>query len=181
VKKTRYKLDNIFLHKSTKGIEIKNIVIRERLGGGNFGDVYRGIWMDTTEVALKKLKSVEHIEEFALEASTLQNLRHRNIVQFFGTYTSPDNVKYIVTEFMPKGSLDQLLQVEKKAIGIVSLLAMAKDALAGMLYLHEQNRIHRDLALRNLLVAGDGNKYVVKVADFGMARIVDKDYYKKRR
>lgn len=48
-----------------------------------------------------------------------------------------------------------------------------------MSYLKENRVVHRDLALRNLLVTRDENgKYVVKVADFGMSRLINKGYYK---
>src|SRR4051812_35751092 len=47
-----------------------------------------------------------------------------------------------------------------------------------MQYLEQQQIIHRDLALRNLLVTvHDEHKYLVKVADFGLSRSVDKGYY----
>jgi serine/threonine protein kinase len=55
--------------------------LKERLGGGKFGDVYRGIWHGTTETALKKLKNSRDSAKFEREAKLLQSLRHPNIVQ----------------------------------------------------------------------------------------------------
>ena len=49
-----------------------DIEIQHRIGGGNFGEVYRGLWQDTTVVALKKLKGVEQLKEFEAEANTLK-------------------------------------------------------------------------------------------------------------
>jgi hypothetical protein len=46
-------------------------------------------------------------------------------------------------EFMPLGSLDHLLQEEKRTILIADLISMSKDAAAGMKYLHAENIIHR--------------------------------------
>jgi len=161
--------------------QIDNIKILERLGGGNFGDVYRGIWNGTTDVALKQLKSKEHFEEFLHEASMLHALNHPNVVRFFGIYTASKSENYIVMEYLCEGSLDRVLKVCKKQISIIDIIGMAKDAAAGMLYLNQQSIVHRDLALRNLLVASTGNpgtKYIIKITDFGMARTMAKGYYK---
>jgi len=74
------------------------------------------------------------------------------------------------------GSLDQLLQIEGKNLTLQELLVMCEDTAGGMGYLSQQKIIHRDLAVRNLLVApGTETKYLIKVADFGMSRTVHND------
>ncbi|MEM3062175.1 MAG: protein kinase [Nitrososphaerota archaeon] len=103
---------------------IQNIEIGNRLGGGNFGDVFKGTWNGTTTVALKKLKSSEHLEEFAKEADVLQSLNHPNIVRFLGIYTSNTGEQFIVMEYLSKGSLDVLLALEKQSLTLSDLLAM---------------------------------------------------------
>ncbi len=79
---------------------------------------------------------------------------------------------------MPKGNLLKVIQ-EDPTIEVEEMIKMAKQAAAGMAYLETKKIVHRDLALRNLLVNSSANsKYVVKVADFGLSRIVsDKQYY----
>merc|ERR1712029_317468 len=57
------------------------------------------------------------------------------------------------------------------------LIDMAAQIAKGMAYLESQNYIHRDLAARNVLV-GDNN--VVKIADFGLARLLKEDEYDAR-
>jgi hypothetical protein len=52
--------------------DIKDIVIRERVGGGHFADVYRGMWNGVTPVALKKLKNEKQLQDFIKEANVLQ-------------------------------------------------------------------------------------------------------------
>lgn len=54
---------------------------------------------------------------------------------------------------------------------------MAAQIAGGMAYLESQNYIHRDLAARNVLV-GDSN--TVKIADFGLARLIKEDEYEAR-
>lgn len=52
--------------------DLQDIVIQERLGGGHYGDVYRGTWLGTTAVALKKLKADEDFSSFSNEAAILK-------------------------------------------------------------------------------------------------------------
>ena len=51
--------------------KINNIEIKEKIGEGNFGEVYIGKWNYATSVALKKLKSNNHIKEFISEFNIL--------------------------------------------------------------------------------------------------------------
>jgi serine/threonine protein kinase len=83
-------------------------------------------------------------------------------------------------EYLSKGSLDKVLQIEEKNIELSDFLRIIKSIIAGMQYLVQKNIVHRDLSLRNLLV-GRGNeldKYIVKISDFGLSRIMGKNYYK---
>lgn len=58
-----------------------------------------------------------------------RSLRHPNIVQFLGIFTSIEGERYIVTEFLSKGSLDQLLQNERKDLDVIDLLGMYVDII----------------------------------------------------
>jgi serine/threonine protein kinase len=99
---------------------ITNVEIGERIGGGNFGDVYKGTW-NRTPVALKKLKQ-DQMQDFVHELVTLKNLRHPNIVAFLGIYTSKSQDKYIVTEYLFLGSATHL--VATTTMRIKDLVAM---------------------------------------------------------
>jgi serine/threonine protein kinase len=81
---------------------IVNVEIGPRIGGGHFGEVFKGTW-NRTPIALKKLKK-DQIEDFIQELVTLKNLRHPNIVAFLGIYTSSTFDKYLVTEFLFLGN-----------------------------------------------------------------------------
>jgi hypothetical protein len=52
--------------------KLEDVIVEEILGSGNFGDVYRGTWSGTTQVALKKLKTEDEFKDFVNEASILQ-------------------------------------------------------------------------------------------------------------
>ena len=94
-------------------------------------------------------------------------------MHYFGIYSAPDGVHYIVTEFISKGSLLDYLHSEKDNLKTVDLLTISKQIAAGMNYLEMNNIVHRDLAARNILVNESG----VKVADFGMSRRLESSYY----
>lgn len=105
--------------------------------------------------------------EFAQEIHIMRKLRHKNVVQFIGASTRPPHF-FIVTEYMSGGSIHDFLHQQKGVLSFPSLLRVAVDVSKGMNYLHQKNIIHRDLKAANLLMDEDG---VVKVADFGVARV----------
>ncbi|KAI3960055.1 hypothetical protein MKW98_016779 [Papaver atlanticum] len=108
---------------------------------------------------------------FRQEVLLMKRLRHPNVVLFMGAVTSPPHL-CIVTEFLPRGSLFQLLRRHSTATTLNwrRRILMALDIARGMNYLHRHNPpiILRDLKPSNLLV--DKN-WSVKVGDFGLSRL----------
>ncbi|KAK9112583.1 hypothetical protein Scep_020102 [Stephania cephalantha] len=141
-----------------------------KVASGSYGDLYKGTYC-SQEVAIKVLKpervNADMQQEFAQEVYIMRKVRHRNVVQFIGACTRPPNL-CIVTEFMSGGSVYDFLHKQKGVFKLPSLLKVAIDVSKGMNYLHQNNIIHRDLKAANLLM--DENE-VVKVADFGVARV----------
>ncbi|XP_030467848.1 serine/threonine-protein kinase STY17-like isoform X2 [Syzygium oleosum] len=159
----------------TDGSDVWEIDLRQldtgvKVASGSFGDLYRGTYCGQ-EVAIKILKpgraNAAILRDFAQEIYIMRKIRHKNVVQFIGACTHPPNL-CIVTEFMSKGSIYDVLHKQRGAVKLPSLLKVAIDVSKGMNYLHQNNIIHRDLKTANLLM--DENE-VVKVADFGVARV----------
>ncbi|XP_055811589.1 serine/threonine-protein kinase STY46-like isoform X3 [Solanum dulcamara] len=152
--------------------EIDNALLKYeyKIATGSTGDLYKGS-LHNQEVAIKVLKAEclnEDVQrDFAQEVYILRKVRHKNVVQFIGACTKPPRL-CIITEFMSGGSLYDFLHKKKGFFRLPALLKVAIDVSKGMSYLHQNNIIHRDLKTANLLM--DENQ-VVKVADFGVARV----------
>ena len=156
-------------------IEKTSIKLMKRLGAGQFGEVWEGLWNGTTPVAVKTLKSgTMSPQDFLAEAQIMKKLRHEKLIQLYAVCTHEEPI-YIVTELMKNGSLlDYLQKGEGRHLKLPELIDIGAQVASGMAYLETQHYIHRDLAARNVLV-GEGN--IVKIADFGLARLINDDEY----
>ncbi|ONH92366.1 hypothetical protein PRUPE_8G170600 [Prunus persica] len=151
-------------------IDPRQLTFGNKVASGSCGDLYKGTYC-TQEVAIKVLKpecvNSDMHKDFAQEVYIMRKVRHKNVVQFIGACTKPPSL-CIVTEFMSGGSVYDYLHKQKGVFKLPALLKVAIDVSKGMTYLHQNNIIHRDLKAANLLM--DENE-VVKVADFGVARV----------
>ncbi|KFM74587.1 Tyrosine-protein kinase Fer, partial [Stegodyphus mimosarum] len=147
-----------------------DVELVEKIGRGNFGDVYRAVLKASgMEVAVKTCRMNlpdEQKKRFLQEGRILKQYDHPNIVKLIGICVQKQPIM-IVMELVPGGSLLNFLRNHKHSLIITDLLTMCLEAARGMEYLESKNCIHRDLAARNCLV---GHNNVVKISDFGMSR-----------
>lgn len=155
-------------------VAIENVHFEEKIGMGEFGEVYKGTY-EGSQVAIKMLKDDTHAaQSFLREASVMTTLRHRNLVVLTGI-SFKDKEIIIITEFCSKGSLVNYLRSRGRAvIKQEEQLSFARDVCAGMQYLECKKLVHRDLAARNVLLTEDSrSQYLLaKVSDFGLAKDV---------
>jgi fyn-related kinase len=77
-----------------------SITLQRKLGSGQFGDVWQGMWNQTTAVAVKTLKPGSmSAEEFLKEAAVMKRLRHPKLIQLYAVCTDKEPI-YIVTELV---------------------------------------------------------------------------------
>lgn len=149
-----------------------------KLGQGGFGPVFKGKLKDGRVIAVKKLSqySKQGKKEFMTEAKLLARVQHRNVVNLLG-YCVHGSEKLLVYEYVTNESLDKLLfkanrrgELDwKMRYGIIFGVAR------GLQYLHVDSHnviIHRDIKAGNVLL---DDKWVPKIADFGMARLFPED------
>ncbi|XP_077586862.1 tyrosine-protein kinase Lck [Stigmatopora nigra] len=145
-----------------------------KLGFGQFGEVWMGLYKNDRKVAIKSLKiGTMSTTAFLAEADVMKNLQHPRLVRLFAVVSHEPIL--IVTEYMENGSLlDYLKTKQGSKLTMKTLIDMASQVADGMAYIEEMNYIHRDLRAANILVS---HELICKVADFGLARLIeDTDY-----
>ncbi|CAB3230296.1 unnamed protein product [Arctia plantaginis] len=173
----------------------ERVVINRKLGTGAFGTVYGGHALLAEDrgwsaVAVKTLKAGATTDEkldFLSEAEAMKRFEHKNVVRLLGVVTKTEPV-CTVMEFMLYGDLKNYLLARRhlgasgeagEEVSAARLTSMALDAARALSYLAQLRYVHRDVAARNCLVSAHR---VVKLADFGMTRLVfDNDYYRFSR
>nr|XP_025953910.1 tyrosine-protein kinase Lck [Dromaius novaehollandiae] len=155
----------------------ESLKLVEKLGAGQFGEVWMGFYNGHTKVAVKSLKQGSMSPSaFLAEANLMKNLQHPRLVRLYAVVTKEPI--YIITEYMEKGSLvDFLKTAEGVKLTINKLLDMAAQIAEGMAFIEARNYIHRDLRAANILVS---ETLGCKIADFGLARLIEDNEYTAR-
>lgn len=151
-------------------------VVQSILGAGGAGVTYRCLdLLDDEQTAVKILhedrKRGTLANRLAIEGEVLELLDHPHIVPFRALKLHGDGHFYLATLHMPGGSLDSWVRRHGKLDpeGVVTAgrqLAMALD------YVHAGGIVHRDIKPANVLLEmGHSTRPVVRLADFGIARL----------
>ncbi|KAF5191597.1 G-type lectin S-receptor-like serine/threonine-protein kinase [Thalictrum thalictroides] len=151
----------------------------EKLGGGGFGSVFKGILPDSTGIAVKKLEGLGQGEkQFRSEVSTIGTIQHVNLVRLRG-FCSEGDKRLLVYDYMPNSSLDSHMfrqQEDDKMLNWKTRYQIALGTARGLTYLHEKCRdciIHCDIKPENILLDAE---FCPKVADFGLAKLIGRDF-----
>ncbi|XP_041103507.1 tyrosine-protein kinase Lyn-like isoform X2 [Polyodon spathula] len=159
-------------------ISKESIKMVKKLGAGQFGEVWLAYYNNSTKVAVKTLKpGTMSVQAFLEEANLMKALQHDRLVRLYAVVTKVEPI-YIITEFMANGSLlDFLKSEEGNKLLLPKLIDFSAQIAEGMAYIEKKNYIHRDLRAANVLVS---ESLLCKIADFGLARVIEDDQYTAR-
>jgi serine/threonine protein kinase len=153
--------------------------IRDFLGAGSMGAVYRGYQLNLKrDVAIKVLPAMlamqpGYVQRFNREAETVAKLEHAHIIPIYD-FGMVDSVAYIVMRLLTGGTLYERLHqqmVEKGVMPSFGEVAGLLRQLAGALdYAHNRGVIHRDIKPNNVMFDNQGFAFIT---DFGLAKITD--------
>ncbi|MBN1680705.1 MAG: protein kinase [Anaerolineae bacterium] len=152
---------------------IRGYAIRERIGAGGFGEVYRA-WQPVVnrEVAIKIIRPEyanhpDFIRRFETEAQLVARLEHPHIVPLYDYWREPDGA-FLVMRYLRGGSLRQRL--DNGPLSFDDCAHLVEHVAGALTVAHQQGIVHRDLKPANILLDDAGNAYL---CDFGIAKVLD--------
>ncbi|XP_027140307.1 protein tyrosine kinase 2 beta, b [Larimichthys crocea] len=162
------------------GIDRKDIELGRILGEGFFGEVFDGVYKkpggERINVAVKTCKdsSPDVMEKFMSEAVIMKKFDHQHIVKLIGIIE--DDPVSIVMELYQYGELGNYLTQNQNKLSNITLVLFSLQICKALVYLAGVNVVHRDIAVRNVLVASPD---CVKLGDFGLSRYIEEEEYYK--
>ncbi|MFC5454894.1 bifunctional serine/threonine-protein kinase/formylglycine-generating enzyme family protein [Prosthecobacter fluviatilis] len=152
--------------------------ITRMLGRGGMGAVYQGRQKSLDRAVAIKILShdldsadASFAERFKNEARAMARLSHPGIVAVYDSGETSDGLLYIVMEFIEGTDVARMMAANGRLHSneAMAITAHVCDALS---YAHERGIVHRDIKPANIMIGYNG---VVKVADFGLAKMVQED------
>jgi len=148
--------------------EIEAEALRLATDRGGFGEVRRlekdGQLYALKKINIEKAKGKYSKQKLLKEGKIRIELHHKNVVKCFGTWEEDNNV-CILTELY-NSNLEKVLLSKTRGVDEDQCRTWMQQIGEGVKYLHNRGILHRNLKLKNILVAGDGT---IKIADFGLA------------
>jgi PAS domain S-box-containing protein len=149
----------------------------EQIGFGGFGTVYRGTHLALDrQIAVKVFRPTAGndaaiaVERFRLEGISAARLSHPNAIRVLDSGVSADGIAYLVMELLQGHSLAEELR-QRKYLPPRRCFKIAESVCAALGEAHELGIIHRDIKPQNVFLHQAPEGEVVKVLDFGIAKL----------
>jgi serine/threonine protein kinase len=163
-------------------------VVENLIGSGAMGAVFRARQVALEKTVAIKVMHGEHADDpafaarFHREAKAASRLNHPNSIQILDFGAEPDGLLYIAMEYLDGRSLHHVLR-EDWPLAPARVADILMQTLAALAVAHDMGVVHRDLKPENVMVLSgtddDGRpKDIVKVCDFGIAKITDPRAYR---
>ncbi len=162
--------------KKKKATRLGDFVLKRRLGKGGMGEVFlaKQVSLDRT-VALKTLtkelaKQEDFVKRFQREARSMAKIDHNNVVKVYAV-DSYKGIHFVAIEYVDGKSVQDWLD-KLGHLSVPDAVHIAVVCAEALRHAHTENMVHRDIKPDNILLTGKG---IVKVADFGLAKVLDED------
>jgi len=161
-----------------QGRTLGDFVLREQVGEGQFGSVYRAEQPLLEREAVVKILRENHranqqiIQRFMREARLAARLDHPYAAHIYAFGAEPDGMLWIAMELVRGTPLEQLLSLQG-ALPLPRLVPFLEKLCEVIATAHEQGIVHRDLKPANVMVVSRGGRLWPKLLDFGVAKLVE--------
>ena len=162
---------------------IKDYEIKEKLGEGAYGSVYKVSKKNSKEffvikkIPLFGLDSKEK-EDVNNEAKILSQIQSNYIVKYYESFVNEDALN-IVMEYCDSGDLSEFIESKKKTKKLLKedlILQIFIKIVIGLAYLHKHNILHRDLKSPNIFLT---HGLEIKIGDLGVAKVLSRSGFAK--
>ena len=162
---------------------IKEYIIKQTLGKGSYGIVYKVQKENTNEIyvikqiALRGLSQKE-IDEVRQEAKILSSINSDFVVKYYDSFEENDNIN-IVMEYCDEGDLNDFIIKKKESQTLIEedlIWNLFIKITIGLAHIHQMKILHRDLKTMNIFLK---NGFQVKIGDLGVAKILLKNSFAK--
>jgi serine/threonine protein kinase len=160
------------------GVQLGEYLIESFVGAGGMGEIWRGLQPQISKsVAIKVLRenllsNEVAVARFLQEARSVNEIKHRNIVDIFSFGEISDGRPYFVMEYLEGKTVGQYIQ-DHGPLPFSEIVSIFTQLCRALQAVHDHGIVHRDLKPDNIfLLQDESGEPFVKILDFGVAKLM---------